>query len=624
MSKFEPFPAIRAKPSKIPKCPPMPKKKKGSKAVKIPARPKTSLSGRGSRLSSYGAYPPSGRTSILKNSSLNVRPATSMALTRSATKKVSFGDPMIEPRKSCHSRTTSLDKKKRTTSKKPVEVRPATSTGVRSIPRSASRTSNLSGTRHPAKQQSVEAPARMRRTPSRSSCESYNALYLSTKSAVKSKKAKPQPDPVKKPVKTSVAKASASKKKSHVVKTVKTVHSDVKSAPKGQKSKVPLRPKSAVEMRSGALPTALPFDSPPPVPRKIQSLPIADSGITFPETTRERSTSPLIRSISIIDDEPENDDPLSDLKRVLPRIRIGEGEQPEYKVKAYFLDELEDHQSEPQLNSGVIPSSPVEVDSASARDLEREDTSSALAASVNNPALFITPEPKQVASADCNNTDGMEEIKNRMPEKEPLVFDKDSASVEASGRDHHDDMSLFPEIGMDYLPEFESEVNGLLDTLMSQDLLTSSFSQDFRLFSTESNFMDSFVEMPEATRHPPKRQQQENKTRRSMEDVENIKDCAKPLNAMPQIHELTASRKMEPEMSALEATNKYPHHKSGLQYKISDLAPLYCTEAAIGQTAVAENLILGEQTQEDMEHSTKGTRNAETGNKGCCSSYKSE
>jgi len=289
----------------------------------------------------------------------------------------------------------------------------------------------------------------------------------------------------------------------------------------------------------------------------------------------------LIRSISIIDDALENNDPFSSAKTMLPRIRIGEGEQPEYKVQAYFLDEMDDNQSAPQLNSGVIPSSPVEVDSNSGRDSEPPVQSNSLetAASTNNAPPSVCPESKQEMSVECNKSEGMDEIKNRMPEKESLVYEKDSASVEASSRDHHNDMSFLPEIGMDYLPEFESEVNGLLDTLMSQDLLTSSFSQDFRLFSTESNFMDTLVDSTEASQP---RQEGMERTRGSMDEAENSKGTVKPMIAHAKMDEASISRRMEPQVSAVNATNKDPHSNSSV---------------VSVRTSIPENMIMREETE---------------------------
>ena len=226
--------------------------------------------------------------------------------------------------------------------------------------------------------------------------------------------------------------------------------------------------------------------------------------MSLTENASEDSSSAMIRSVSIIDDDSDLGDPFDEVKRTLPRIRVGDGEASEYKVKAYFLDELDDFPMPAPFDSGVIPSSPVEVDATTATSVQRDASpepqpsthvDDVIAASIHD-VPSITVLETGTAEQTCNNTDGTEgdAIKIETSVSENI---KESASIEARRRDPKYETTSFPELGMDFLPEFENEVNGLLDTLMSQDLLTNTFSQDFRLFSTESNFMESCTDANE-------------------------------------------------------------------------------------------------------------------------------
>ena len=269
-----------------------------------------------------------------------------------------------------------------------------------------------------------------------------------------------------------------------------------------KKAKQTVRSKSALGVPSVRPPDVLPFESPPPQP-KLLSQP--QSLVSLTENTSEDSASAMIRSVSIIDDDSDLGDPFDEVKRTLPRIRVGDGEPSEYKVKAYFLDELDDFPMPAPFDSGVIPSSPVEVDATTATSVQRDalpehqpsttHVDDVIAASVHAVPSRTVLETG-TAEQTCNNTDGAkgDAIKTETSVSESV---NESASIEARRRDPKYETTSFPELGMDFLPEFENEVNGLLDTLMSQDLLTNTFSQDLRLFSTESNFMESCMDANE-------------------------------------------------------------------------------------------------------------------------------
>lgn len=235
----------------------------------------------------------------------------------------------------------------------------------------------------------------------------------------------------------------------------------------------------------------------------------------------------------------------------LPRLRLGE--EPEYKVKAYFLDDIEDFPAPPELNSGVIPSSPVEVDSTSSfhpelmakpvqKFMESTQTSSA-----------VIPNVLQSTGSSCLTSEPIKET----------VSDSTAASI--SIRDHP--ISLDPDLGKDYLPEFESEVDGLLDTLMSQDLLTSTFSQDFRLFSTESNFMEPRVGRTEVDLQQKQSEQREDRLDSVDIDLKNTTE----IEPQPSSTEKMSMSPVQEPQNHLSAENKHTEPVAGIN-------PTFCID----------------------------------------------
>jgi len=89
--------------------------------------------------------------------------------------------------------------------------------------------------------------------------------------------------------------------------------------------------------------------------------------------------------------------------------------------------------------------------------------------------------------------------------------------------------------------------------------------------------MDTLVDSTEASQHPGME-----RTRGSMDEAENSKSTVKPMIAHAKMEEASVSRRIEPQVSAVNATNKNPHSNSSV---------------VSVRTSIPENMIMREETE---------------------------
>eukprot|EP00210_Caulerpa_lentillifera_P003406 g3250.t1 len=431
IASIDPFPEIRLRPSKIPSAPKPPGKKKKSKKTATQAKPvktpiackktkkKVETNSRTKITSSKGApqltKSKKATTRVSKPAPV-IRPSTSMALPRTSagTKKVTFSDTVGEKRTASKSAKTvapeTPDKKtggRNVTLNKSKVIRPASSIGVRTIPRSSSRLCTVGG----VASKRVTGRHSALANPTQSSGSSYMQMYLGSQSSG----SKCEHNNASKEVHLHEANVG-----SDVSKTKK--QSRTKSETKASVSSVPNEPP----------PQVLDYDSPPPVAKLTSSSIQEATSETEPaESAPDEIISSTIRSVSIID---ENSDGLTtrESNNAIPRILIGDSDDTEYQVKAYFLDECTPESDFLDTQgSAIIPSSPVEIDEESTQE-DQEKT--------------------RDVCTHFQNSVGNE-----------TILDSEYNTIGASGPSMMMDQTDFG-----FLAEFEDEVSDLLDSLMTQ------------------------------------------------------------------------------------------------------------------------------------------------------------
>lgn len=308
---IDPFPEIRMRASKIPRAPKKSKTsvKKTSRASKKQnggpmSRPKTSL----------GNSRPTSKTVSSKKTPMT-RPATSMALSRSLGVERTCLDTSIDertPLRGC--KTIVLDAKEQKQQRRH-STRAASSLGGPGIPRSSSRLSSF-GNRTPSLNLSGRHSAM-----SGSTSSSYMQMYLASKST---------------------PKGQACSTEGHIAKSNEGKRGQLTGVQntKESKGKRTQRPKSSLESTKplNSSSQALSIESPSPAfnldSQSVQGL---KSQSKIVESSPERSASPLIRSVSIIDDVSEGEES-RESNTSAPRMLLGEAKDPEYQVTAFFLE----------------------------------------------------------------------------------------------------------------------------------------------------------------------------------------------------------------------------------------------------------------------------------------------
>lgn len=312
---IDPFPEIRMRASKIPRAPKKTKTtvKKTSKASKKQngapmSRPKTSL----------GNSRPTPKTVASKKTSMT-RPATSMALSRSlVVERTQLANSIDErtPLRGC--KTIILDAKEQKPQRRNSTRAASSLGGSRGIPRSSSRLSTF-GNRTPSLNLSGRHSAMSGSTSSTSS--SYMQMYLASKTTPKGQNCA---------IEDHIAKSNGGKKSQ-----LSSVQSTRES--KGRRTQ---RPKSSLESTKtlNSSSQVLSLESPSPAFNlDAQSVQDAKSQSKIVESSPERSASPLIRSVSIIDDLSEGGES-RESNTSAPKMLLGEAKNPDYQVKAFFLD----------------------------------------------------------------------------------------------------------------------------------------------------------------------------------------------------------------------------------------------------------------------------------------------
>lgn len=317
VSFIDPFPELRLRPSKIPKPPKVPKKKKkkttkpktnktsstSKKKLNTGTRPKSAISGKASQTM---------KDQTSKRTTLRSQPVSKPTPVKrgisssrvSSSKKASSFETIDEKKPSMRSTKTNPGNKQEK------KQRSLNTTG--GIPRTSSRlsaASTITPKTSTGRRSSMSLASDQKKPASSSS--SYMQMYLDNNSV-------------------------GSKPRREHPKITKTRDGFVKNT----KLKKQARSKSSEGKRSeleNAPPEVLPFESPPPA-SKLHSCPVEALDSEFRRSVYERSVSPLIRSISIIDNTSEGRQ-TRESNNAMPRIRIDDSEEAEYEVKAYFLDD---------------------------------------------------------------------------------------------------------------------------------------------------------------------------------------------------------------------------------------------------------------------------------------------
>lgn len=312
VSFIDPFPELRLRPSKIPKPPKVPKKKKttkpkmnktsstSKKKLNTGSSTKSTVLGKASQTTK--AQNSKRTTSRSQPASKPIPPKRGTSSSRvSSSKKVSSFETIDEKKPSRSSKTNPGNKQEK-------KQRSLNTTG--SIPRTSSRLS-AANTITPKTSTGRRSSMSLASDQKKAASSTYMQMYLD-------------------------GNPLGTKTQREHPKTTKTRDGVVKNA----KLKKQARSRSS-EGKSNKLENAssevLPFESPPPA-SKLHSCPVEALDSEFRQSVRERSISPLIRSVSIIDNTSEGRQ-TRESNNAVPRIRIDDSEEAEYEVKAYFLDD---------------------------------------------------------------------------------------------------------------------------------------------------------------------------------------------------------------------------------------------------------------------------------------------
>eukprot|EP00210_Caulerpa_lentillifera_P007850 g7492.t1 len=536
---IDPFPEIRMRASKIPRAPlkrnkktkrnktttTTPAKKRTNKSTPM-TRPKTSLGSISTRTSlgslrqktsvsttspktSVGVVRPktslgnsrpktttskktNSRTSSTASAKLSPvrRPATSMALSRSlGVEKLSQGRSTEGSRSQIRgSKTMVLDacpseSRTRTPTRSVHKMTRSASSLGGGIPRSSSRLSAMGTTRS----------SNLSGRHSALGGSSYMDIYLANERH---------------------NKASFADTESHVTRANSVMrNSSTKATDKVSNMKTHQRPRSSMEKKSEfqSTPQVLPFESPPPMLKLDPSLtPSLKLESGSHESSFDRSVSPLIRSVSIIDDLPEGVEGRESNKSQ-PRLHLGDVEDTEYQVKAYFIDEnTKGNDILKTQGSAIIPSSPVEVDDDSFQeDVEEQrgrdnythyrelvgpeqkektmlmDTAKQeIDFSADNVETFslafstsLDSRVEKLAEGKYANREEFilkQNNNSSLGETETVSFIKDSMLNSGSKDQEVGNKSELDSMDFGFLDEFQDDISGLLDSLMTQDFHSST------------------------------------------------------------------------------------------------------------------------------------------------------